>query len=723
MSSTAAKRAKRIQASAPGEDEPMAPAKALRRPKVPALSFGRRPTPLATGLLAVGVFAYWASAEAGYAPDTWYPGALILLAALLAAAAGRDSLMRGQPRALRWSVALFGAFTAWCFLSIAWADVRGDAWDGANRTLVYFTVYLLFAGQRWRTSEAAFLLGAFSLAVAALGALAFVETTVDGAATGLFDGRFVEPAGYANANCALCLIAFWPALFLASRRETAPLVRGLMLAAAGVLLQLAILAQSRAAVFAAPLALVLYLLIVPGRIRTAILALLPLTIVTLASLTRLLDVYGERDGGVEAALDRERTALLLSAAVLLLVGTAAGMIDRRWAPAWSRGQPGLEFALAGAAALLAGVVALLLVAGDPLAPVQDGWRELTGGGRADASALGSSRFTGDLSSGRYDLWRVAMGEFADRPLEGTGVDNFAVDYVRERRNGEEPLYPHSLVLRLLSQTGVVGLLLCTGFVVAALAAVRRRRELGEAYGRALAVAAVVPFGYWLLHGSVDWFWEFPALTAPALACLGLGAALAAGPPGASPSTRRGGARRVALVGGLAAFTILAAASYALPWLAARDLEQAARSWSTDRTVAYSRLERARKLNFLSDKPDVLAGAIARQLGEPDRARAAFLRALQRNPSNWYAHVELASLDLAAGSFARARRRLERASTLNPLEPTIRAALLSVARRQQLTATLLEDISRQALPTPLGRRSVYCLPFFALRVTCDSAENR
>ena len=77
-------------------------------------------------------------------------------------------------------------------------------------------------------------------------------------------GRYAEPVGYLNANCALFLSAFWPAVFLASRRETPWWLRGLFLAAAGFLLEQAILPQSRGSLFVFPVVLVLYVALVPG---------------------------------------------------------------------------------------------------------------------------------------------------------------------------------------------------------------------------------------------------------------------------------------------------------------------------------------------------------------------------------------------------------------------------------------------------------------------------
>ena len=70
------------------------------------------------------------------------------------------------------ALAALAAFTVWSFLSITWADARGDAWDGANRTLLYLLVFALFAALPWKAAEASILLGAFALATAVAGAWA-----------------------------------------------------------------------------------------------------------------------------------------------------------------------------------------------------------------------------------------------------------------------------------------------------------------------------------------------------------------------------------------------------------------------------------------------------------------------------------------------------------------------------------------------------------------------
>jgi tetratricopeptide (TPR) repeat protein len=272
-----------------------------------------------------------------------------------------------------------------------------------------------------------------------------------------------------------------------------------------------------------------------------------------------------------------------------------------------------------------------------------------------------------VGTNRYDFWRVALGEFQEHPVIGIGADNFAVPYARERSSPEETLYPHSLEIMALSQTGLLGFGLFAGFFACALAAAYRRASRQSGYARGVTTVAVVTFGYWLIHGSIDWFWELPALTGPALACLGMAGAAETSAPGTGSPAR---ASRFALTA-LGALAVLAAAvSFALPWLAARDVARAAEVWRRDAGQAFELLERARRLNPLSDRPDSIAGAIASRRQEWARMRDAFSLARSRNPLNWYTHLELALAEAKLGRRESALRALERAEALNPLEPVI-----------------------------------------------------
>ena len=116
------------------------------------------------------------------------------------------------------AIGLLAAFALWSLASTVWAGSPADAWDGGNRVLLYLVVYALFALWPWRPAGAAAALGLFALGVTVVGSVALA-----GAAWGddpegaLIAGLFSEPAGYHNANAALFLLAFWPAVYLASR--------------------------------------------------------------------------------------------------------------------------------------------------------------------------------------------------------------------------------------------------------------------------------------------------------------------------------------------------------------------------------------------------------------------------------------------------------------------------------------------------------------------------
>src|ERR1700693_2009297 len=122
-------------------------------------------------LAAVALLAIWATDQAGYPMTHWGPGGLIVLA-LLAVALGTLGLRLAElPIAVRIALACLAGFTALSFLSILWAAVPGDAWEGANRTLLYFFVFALFACWRQRGTTAALLLALWTLAIAGLAAL------------------------------------------------------------------------------------------------------------------------------------------------------------------------------------------------------------------------------------------------------------------------------------------------------------------------------------------------------------------------------------------------------------------------------------------------------------------------------------------------------------------------------------------------------------------------
>ena len=199
---------------------------------------------------------------------------------------------------------------------------NGDAWDGANRALLYATIFALFALPRWQSMSALLLLGGYSIAIAIIAGVTVADAAEPADPTlGFVADRLADPIGYHNGSAALYLAAVWPAAYLASRREVPWPIRGGLLAAAGVLIEVAILSQSRGSLIAFPLTLLLYLALVPNRPR-ALLTALPIAAATALAAPALLDVYpAARDGaGVAAAMDGAADAVWISGAALLLTG-------------------------------------------------------------------------------------------------------------------------------------------------------------------------------------------------------------------------------------------------------------------------------------------------------------------------------------------------------------------------------------------------------------------
>jgi O-antigen ligase len=647
---------------------------------------------LVPGLLVIAVALVLITASGGYRPTAWYPAALLLLAALLTTALLARRSGAGIRREALLAVALLAAFTAWAYLSILWAGVEGDAWDGANRALLYLTVYALFALWTWSPRAAASLLAVFSVGTAGvlLASLA-AAASADDPERYFSGGRLSEPIGYTNAVCALALAAFWPALALGSRRETHWVLRGALLASAGVLAELAVLTQSRASVVAAPIVLVIYLALARPRGRSLLFAALVAAVVA-ASLPWLLDVFAATDSSdrYSASVDRSLAAVGLSGGALAIAGAAAALLDRRVTLSPQSGAR-LEHAVGyGELVLLvAAVIGLGAAAAASPGRVENAWNEFTSV-NAGHGGRGSSRFTGGLETSRYQAWRIAWHEVERDPLTGVGIDNYAVDFLRERETREVLTSPHSLELKVLSQTGAVGTALLLAFLVLAVRAAWRTSAERATYGGAIVVASLASFAYWLVHGSVDRFWEFPALAIPAFALLGLAASVDRQP---ASSTARPPARslRLAAFFGLVVVAACAAATHVFPWLAARDVDRAASGWRSDPGAALVVLDRAAQLNPLSDRPDTAAGIVAARAGELDRARSSFTRALERNPSSWYARLELAALSSLAGQRDEALRLLEEARALNPREEGLGEVAARIRRGEQISPAVIDRL--------------------------------
>jgi O-antigen ligase len=642
-------------------------------------------------VVAYGVFLVWLPLGGAFEQTVWYPGALLVLAALTALFLVNGARLR-LPRTMLVAVGALAVFTGWCFLSIVWADVQGDAWDGANRTLLYLTVYSLFAFVSLTPRMASLLLGGFAVGVAVVLGIELVRAVRAVDPSPFFiEGRFDAPTGYANANAAVAMVAAWPGLYLASRRETPWQLRGVLLAAACLLTEAAVLAQSRAMFLVTPLAVILYLVLVRERARSLLMLGLVAGAVA-ASMPLLLAVHGERGSpsSFEASIHDCVLAIVVSCSALFVIGSLLGLLDRRLnlAPAAAR-LLGRIAAVIAVVAVVGGIGAGVALVGNPVDRVSEAWRQFKE--RPDPTEAGETlRLVGGFGSYRYDYWRVALGEFTEAPLVGVGVDNFAVDYLRERRGPEEPLYPHSGVLRVLSQTGIVGSVFFVVFLGAGLIAAYHAIRGACVFRAGLAGAATVSFGYFFLHGAGDWLWEFPGVAAPAFAALAIAGRLGESVVEVrSPIPRILRHWRAVVITLTITGVLLAAASYVPPWLAEREIANAARIWGVDPEGAYTRLDRARNLNFLSERPDLVAGTIASRRGEWQQMRTSFKRALERNETSFYAALELGIAEELLGNRPSAVASLQKAQRLNPRDPLPAAVMAELRSGRPVSPELVD----------------------------------
>ena len=648
-----------------------------------------RETPAAVPALAtVVLLVVWATSQAGYPLTHWAPGGLIVLALLAIALLAVPLRLADVPGSVKLALACLAAYTALSFLSIVWASVPGDAWEGANRTLLYLMVFALFALWRGRGASAALLLGSWTLAM--IGLAAFVLLHVDAASGGaltrlLPGGRLIYPSGYENSNAAQWMMALWPALLLAREKQLPWVIRGVLAGGCVLLAEVALLSQSRGSLYATPVMLVLAFALLGGRVSTfAVLVSVALGIGAAAPAVLRVGDRLQNGGNAQAAMHAATVATLAAALLVgITVALGAAIESRR-----ELSEVAARRVHRGVGAVAIFMVLMVLAggwaaAGDPVARIRHGWETFKGGYAADSST--GSRLVSGLGSNRYDFYRVALDEFAAHPLLGIGVDNFQQQYLRLGRSEETPRYPHSVELRTLVQTGLLGALLAVVGLGAALVAGWRAMRRSDPLGRAVAAAALGGFAYWALHGSVDWFWEFAGLGAPAFALLGVACSLAPAAAAArSAPTRRiaPGRRRLLVAGGIVA-TLATLLSLAAPWLSERQVQSAARVWPKAPLVAYARLDDAARLNPLSDKAYLVAGSIALRFGDLARARHEFSLALGRVPDDAYATLELGAVASEAGERVQALVLLDRAERLNPRDPLTRQALRTVRSGKRL----------------------------------------
>jgi hypothetical protein len=411
------------------------------------------------------------------------------------------------------------ALTVWTGLSIVWAPVAGIAVQDLQRLLLYVGVLLLAVGTArdprvQRAVEPALAAGAaIVIGYGVAGRLLPDAIHLDRSRSA--GGRLEQPLTYWNAEGALAAIGLILCARLAGDRSRPRAVRLLAAAAAPLLAAGVYISYSRGAVVVAVLGLLVLAAAAPSRAQVRAAAVVLAAGVLVAVGAELLPGVSSLSGDHRA---RDGTMMLaVLAAAAAVTALAAVRPDREPAvvPRW--------YSRLGVAAMTAAAaVAIgLIVGGFAERPSE---REL-------AAGAGATRLT-SVASNRYEYWRVALDEFGHAPLVGAGAGGFRVAWLQQRPIREAVRDTHSLELEVAAELGLVGLL-ALALMLGGAAVAAWRALSGQ---RALAAGAVAALVAWVLHASIDWDWEMPAVTLPALILAGLLIALSdpAGPAAGSP---------------------------------------------------------------------------------------------------------------------------------------------------------------------------------------------
>lgn len=650
-------------------------------------------------LLALLALIVLSAPEGGYPLEQWGPAAvviqLLLVLALVLLPVGER-----RPPFSRIAMAGIAGYALWSALSISWAADQGVAAHATTRTALLAATFVLFARWRHTPRSALTIISAttIGLGIVTWGTIVNLLTTSDLDPWFFYD-RLLEPVGYVNAGA-----AFWGATaLLATALISGAITPALRIAGAAIAVPaaaLSFLCLSRGGLLADALVVILILAALPGRARNAT-ALAIVAVPLGLALPALLDV-GDAARLLPDATDVLHTAmgrtiavtfvamLLTAAWALVEARTPSG--DPRRATAARAG--GIAVAVAGALAALAFLANIGPVTRDRAADAID---TITTTGYQPVGA-GENRLTAGLSSGRWQFWTIGWDQFQRAPIAGVGADNFRQDFLLAGKGGENPAYPHSLPIRTLGQLGLIGAALLLLWIAPILIATRRLAAGRDPAGRVVAFGGGAAFALWLIHGSVDWLLEYGGFSAIIAAVAGT--VIAAGPDlrARTTATRRRSPLPIPNVirWPAAAMLLIAAVWTTTQWIAERDRAAAAAIASDQPQRAIEKAERARTLEPWGDDADRLLGQLAIQRDDLPAAKAAYLRAFERNRGATTPRLWIGVISSAQGDDREAKRWLRRAIRTAPRDQIARSLYDRLKAGEQLdpAAVLAELVARR-----------------------------
>jgi hypothetical protein len=674
-----------------------------------------RALPLILGGAIVGV-AFGAEGGTELTHTTVTEIALVAVSAGVLAAAflwSRSGAIQGVTTVLLFS--LLALLTA---VSVLWSISPELTYIETGRTIAYLAVFTAaVAGARLAPRAAPELLEGLLIAAVVPVGYALASRVWPGAlAENEISNRLGQPFDYWNAVGCVAAMAVPITLWLGSRRGGSPTLRMVAYPVMGATILAIMLTQSRGAAAAAVVAAIAWFILVPLRLRSLPVLLLPLAAsVAVGAWALSKDPFTKTLQPLSAkeAVAGDFGALVLLMIVLLLLAGAAVEAGsaRRVPSARARRRIGI---VAVAFACLVPLAAFTSVAFSDRG-IGDRIGELTSETKVSPGEGGGRVFAASSSRGKD--WREAFKVFDARPLKGAGAGAFAVGRLRFRNDASVTRHAHGWIPQTMADFGVLGLVLTTllflAWAVAALSAtglLPRRLVRGEGdddvplrrdwdAGRiALVTVLLVPLAFGV-QSLLDWTWFIPAPAVMALIAGGYLAgsrALGSEEHGDRPAFRWRPARPriVAAVATVATAALLAWTIWQ-PEGSDRATNEAlalADHHKFDEAIAKTR--DAQDLNPLTPDPLLVRASIDTQAKREKDAHESLERAVVRfpgDPQTWYrlAAFELGTLDAPE----QAMKTIKGALYLDPhSKPATALFLTARARLREKTGTAQPDVS-------------------------------
>ncbi len=671
----------------------------------------RRPSPdlLAALLIAAAIVALAMISAGGVdtvtatSGNTWTEIAVTVLGA----AAVVTVLIIGPP-GRKWggvTVALMAALTAIECASIAWSYASDSSWLAASQAVSYLAAFAAAAAVarvapgRWRALLAGFAIAmtflcGWSLLVKVFPATLASTNTV---------GRLEAPFGYWNA-IGLCGAIGLPAcLWAGARRDRGRRLAGLAAPALCLLLSVDVLSYSRSADAAGVIAVALWLIFAPLRLRSIVMLAIGAVGAAVISAWMLSHDALKNGSASLAAQDHAgHTFGIVIALVLVLVTVcgfwAASAMDRVRMSVPVRQRIGWALLAVLALGVLCAIGAVAASSRGLTGEVSHVWSELTAT-NAHVSATAAGRVF-QFGSSRPAYWHQAIDVGEHALFKGVGLLGFGVARLRHTTSPNVVSEAHGYLFEIFADLGLLGVVITLALLVSWLVAASRPLALrsrvaaldvirsAERDGMIALAAIVVGFG---VQSTLDWTWFFSGVTIPVLVCAGWLAGR--GPldapvpvPAAEPS-RPGLVDRLAARPAAAATVVLLLVVTVLiawmQWRPVRSAQQLTRSESASSTArAFPLAHSATRSDPLSIAPYPWLCTLEMAVHNAPAARSQLVKARNLQPQNPVTWMNLGVFDFHHHRITQALPEFKRALVLDQTPDVTRTTALSGTRQSE-----------------------------------------